>query len=126
MRGESRRPDQKHDHAPCLVMAWRDHPGASRVRRFPSLILAAVLALAVSACGGTQRVSMNLHGVSPLNVNDQNESTPVDVRFFALKSDAAFRSATVDALWTDFKKVLGDDLLGEPIVATVFPGGAGD
>jgi type VI secretion system VasD/TssJ family lipoprotein len=90
------------------------------------LPLAIAVAVAVSGCSGTQRVSVNLHGVAPLNLNDQNESTPVDVRFFALKSDAAFRAATVDALWTDYKKVLGDDLLGEPQAVTVFPGAAAD
>jgi type VI secretion system VasD/TssJ family lipoprotein len=94
------------------------------VTRALYLLLAGFLLL--SAGCGDSRATLQLHGQSPLNANDQGESTPVDVRFYQLKNDAKFRSATVDSLWTDDKKILGDDLLGEPATATVFPGNAAD
>jgi type VI secretion system protein VasD len=94
------------------------------VTRVLYCLLAGFLLFA-AGCGDA-RATLQLHGQAPLNANDQGESTPVDVRFYQLKSDAKFRSATVDSLWTDDKKILGEDLLGEPTTATVFPSTAAD
>lgn len=84
-----------------------------------ALVALAVLSLALTGCGS---VKTYVRGVSPLNTNDNNESTPVDVRFFQLASDEAFQKATFDALWVDPAKALGGDLLGTMVVITVPPG----
>jgi type VI secretion system VasD/TssJ family lipoprotein len=87
-----------------------------------SLVAAAAL---LSGCGGPSRENFALQGIAPMNVNEQNESTSVDLRIYELKSDAHFRAATVDQIWTDDKKTLGDDLIGDPTITTVYPGPAG-
>lgn len=86
------------------------------------LTIAATLAL-LAGCGSA---SARVRGVAPLNLNDSQESTPVDVRFFQLADDGAFRRATFDALWVDAGKTLGADLLAPPVVKTVFPGSRND
>lgn len=84
--------------------------------------LAAVLVL-ITGCGaGTAYV----RGVSPLNVNDNNESAPVHLRFYQLAHDDQFLRATFESLWLDDAKALGGDLVAKPVVTTVFPGSAGD
>jgi len=88
-------------------------------------VLLAGFLLFAAGCGDS-RVTLELQGLAPLNSNDQGESTPVDVRFYQLKSDAKFRSATVDSLWTDDAKTLGDDLIGTPVSTTVFAAAATD
>jgi type VI secretion system protein VasD len=86
----------------------------------PVLILAtAGLAASLAACGGPAYV--RVRGVSPLNLNDSNESTPVDVRLYQLKDDGRFTRARVEELWTRDKEVLADDLIAQKKV-TVFPG----
>ncbi|MBA3683668.1 MAG: type VI secretion system lipoprotein TssJ [Planctomycetes bacterium] len=85
------------------------------------ILLAGSLALA--GCGaGTAYV----RGVSPLNVNDNNESAPVNLRFYQLANDDQFLRATFESLWLDDAKALGGDLVAKPVVTTVFPGSAGD
>jgi type VI secretion system VasD/TssJ family lipoprotein len=79
--------------------------------------------LTIVGCGS---VSTQLRGISPLNVNDINESTPVDVRFYQLRNPSRFEKASFDALWVDAAKVLDEDLLSKPVVETVFPGSAND
>lgn len=92
-----------------------------------SFLAPATLAmLLLSGCSDVREVSVQARGVAPLNPNAEQESTPVDVRVFALVSDSRFRAATVDQLWTDHAKTLGEDLLAEPTTFTVFPGNAGD
>ncbi|MBA3709447.1 MAG: type VI secretion system lipoprotein TssJ [Planctomycetes bacterium] len=78
-----------------------------------------VLAGAGAGCGS---ISVYARGVSPLNVNDHEESTPVDVRFYQLRRDARFRTASFDQLWLSDSDALGPDKLGERVVATVPPG----
>ncbi len=87
---------------------------------------ALLLGAAMLAGCGPARVTLDLQGVTPMNLNEQNESTSVQVRFYQLKTDATFRAATVDQLWTDDKKVLGADLVGDPSSTFVQPAGAGD
>ena len=89
--------------------------------RHAPILAAAVLAASLSACGGPSFV--RVRGVSPLNVNDSNESTPVDIRVYQLKDDGRFTRARVEELWTKDKEVLADDLLGQKKI-TVFPGRA--
>ena len=82
-------------------------------------------ALLLTGCGGPDRVGLQVQGLEPLNVNEQHESTPVDVRFYQLRSDARFRAATVEQLWTDDKNVLESDLVGDPTTATIYPAAPG-
>jgi type VI secretion system VasD/TssJ family lipoprotein len=78
---------------------------------------------ALTGCG---TVSVSARGVSPLNVNEHGESTPVDVRFYQLRSDQKFRNASYDQLWMSENDALGPDKLGDRVTATVFPGTPGD
>lgn len=89
--------------------------------RHAPILAAAVLAASLSACGGPSFV--RVRGVSPLNVNDSNESTPVDIRVYQLKDDGRFTRARVEELWTKDKEVLADDLIAQKKI-TVFPGRA--
>lgn len=88
--------------------------------------LVAFLAILLTACGGPRTVTVPVRGVSPLNPNEAQESTPVNVRVWPLAGADRFKAATVDQLWTDAKTALGPDLLGEPGTFTVFPGADGD
>jgi type VI secretion system VasD/TssJ family lipoprotein len=90
------------------------------------VILLPLLCLVLVGCGGPRQVNLPVRGVAPLNPNDAQESTPVDVRVWPLAAPDRFRAATVDQLWTDAKAALGPDLLGDPRVFTVFPGGPTD
>ena len=83
----------------------------------------AALAAALSACGGPGY--LRVRGVAPLNVNDSNESTPVDVRVYQLRDDGRFLRARVEELWTRDQEVLAEDLITQKKVA-VFPGRAND
>jgi type VI secretion system VasD/TssJ family lipoprotein len=94
-------------------------------RQLIALIFSTFAMLCMGGCGDT-RVTLHLQGLQPLNVNDSNESTVVGVRFYQLKNDHRFRNSSVDSLWTDDKKVLGDDLIGDPVTTTVSPGSAAD
>lgn len=96
------------------------------MRLLLSSCIAVLLTLSLGGCSDTREVSMKVRGVTPLNPNAEQESTPVNVRVFALTTDSRFRAATVDQLWTDHAKALGEELLGEPVTFTVFPGNAGD
>ena len=88
--------------------------------------LVALLAVALTACGGPRNVTLPVRGVSPLNPNEAQESTPVNVRVWPLAGADRFKAATVDQLWTDAKTALGPDLLAAPATFTVFPGSDSD
>ncbi len=90
------------------------------------LIALLVFTLFAAACGGPRTLTVPVRGVAPLNPNDAQESTPVDVRIWPLAGADRFKAATVDQLWTDAKTVLGADLLGDAKVFTVFPGAVAD
>lgn len=88
-----------------------------------ALALLATVACVVGGCGSA---TVRVRGIAPMNVNDTDESTPVDVRFFALNADAKFLGAGFETLWSDAPGVLGGDLVGKPVQAAVYPGAAGD
>jgi len=93
----------------------------------PALLPALILSgLMLGGCSDQRTVAVKVHGVTPMNLNTEKESTPVNVRVYALTDDSTFRAATVDQLWSDAGKVLGDKVVGEPVTFTVFPGNAGD
>ena len=103
-------------------------PGLAATSRTRAAFGACALLLAglvLTGCGPA-RVTLDLQGVTPMNMNEQNESTSLQVRFYQLSTDAKIRAATVDQLWTDDKKVLGGDLVGDPSSTYVQPAGAGD
>lgn len=90
------------------------------------LLVAVAFVVAIAGCGGPRAVTLPVQGVAPLNPNEAQESTPVNVRIWPLAGADRFKAATVDQLWTDAKGVLGPDLLGDPATFTVFPGAASD
>ncbi len=85
-----------------------------------------VLAVLLSVVGGCGNATVRLRGIAPMNVNDTDESTPVDVRVYALGSDAKFLGAGFETLWSDAPGVLGSDLIGKPVQVAVYPGSATD
>lgn len=90
--------------------------------RMICLLFAAALAMA----GCSRTATLQLRGTAPLNLNENGESTPVDVRIYQLKSDARFRKAVFEKLWTKDADALGDDLLVPAKTVSVLPGGAGE
>jgi type VI secretion system protein VasD len=91
----------------------------------PLRLCAPFLAL-VLLVGCSSTATLQVRGVAPLNLNDAGESTPVDVRIYQLKDDAAFKRATFEKLWTEDEKVLGQDRLAAPRVESIVPGNATD
>jgi type VI secretion system VasD/TssJ family lipoprotein len=87
-------------------------------------LIAALVATAVLA--GCSSATLQVRGVAPLNLNEAAESTPVDVRFYQLRDDAALKRAPFEKLWTEDEKVLGQDRLAPPKVISVLPGNATD
>ena len=87
------------------------------------LTLLAVALLFLVACGGS--MSVRVRGVTPMNVNEKGESTPVDVRIYQLKDDQRFKEARWEELWEKPDEILGDTKLDEK-TDTVFPGKAGE
>ncbi len=61
-----------------------------------------------------------------MNLNPVNESTPVDVRFYQLTDDHAFMTAPFESLWTDASAALGGNLIGRPLIKTVYPAPLGE
>ena len=79
-----------------------------------------VVALLLSACGPRQ-LGVQVQGLEPLHLNEYDESTSVNVRFYQLKHDGKFRDMAFDAIWVDPKTSLEGDLADEPKEITVFP-----
>jgi type VI secretion system protein VasD len=90
------------------------------------LICLSALAVLLLASGCGRTATLQMRGLAPLNLNDAGESTPVDVRIYQLKDDAAFKRATFEKLWTEDEKVLGQDRLAAPRVESIVPGSATD
>src|SRR3569833_2142512 len=108
---------------PMLRTASRILPGAHRGGR--ALVVLA-LAMGFGIIAGCGQASARVRGVAPLNLNDNNESTPVKVRFYQLASSDRFQAATFESLWLNDKEPLGADRLADPVVVTVLPGSAND
>lgn len=91
------------------------------MRTTATAMLGAALAF-LAACGGP--TALRVKAVRPVNVvrmNDKDESTPVGIRIYQLRDDAKFRQASVDDLWRDSKKVLGEDLVAPEKPHTALP-----
>jgi type VI secretion system VasD/TssJ family lipoprotein len=91
------------------------------LRGFQICLCGCVLIL---GAGCARSAQVPLRGVKPLHVNEAGESTPVNVRIYQLKRSERFAAASVEEVWTDAAKVLGDDLVGDPTVVAVLPGTA--
>ena len=89
-------------------------------------VCAPFIALMILLVGCSRSATLQMRGVAPLNLNDAGESTPVDVRIYQLKDDAAFKRATFEKLWTEDEKVLGQDRLAPPRVESIVPGNPTD
>ncbi|CAG0957570.1 MAG: type VI secretion system lipoprotein TssJ [Planctomycetes bacterium] len=76
----------------------------------------------LAGCGGP--TTIYVRGVEPLNLNEKNESTSVDIRIFQLKDDAAFMNKPFDQLWENKGEILGADRLTDPKQITVYGGAA--
>jgi type VI secretion system VasD/TssJ family lipoprotein len=87
---------------------------------------ASVILLCLAMLAGCAGNAVQVRGVAPLNRNAEGESTPLDLRLFALRREDAFASAAFTALWTDPQRALGPDLIGAPVNVTVLPGAAVD
>lgn len=76
-------------------------------------ILAVVLAVAVAACGGSKSVTLRATmDVQPaVNPDSRGRPSPVVVRVYALKSLAAFSSASFFSLYGKDKETLGAELI---------------
>lgn len=96
------------------------------LRRPTTLFCLTALAVMLLASGCSRTATLQMRGLAPLNLNDAGESTPVDVRIYQLKDDAAFKRATFEKLWTEDEKVLGQDRLAPPRVESIVPGSATD
>lgn len=80
---------------------------------------AALAVLVLAGCGGP--LILQFRGADRLNVNEKDESVPVEVRVFLLKDKASFTNASFEALWgPKYRAVLGGDVVGEPRLITVF------
>ncbi len=74
-------------------------------------------ALALAACGSSApdptTVAMSIAATGSINPNSVSEPSPVVLRVYQLKSDAAFKAAEFSELFYGDRKVLGGDLLGQ-------------
>jgi type VI secretion system protein VasD len=69
-----------------------------------------------------QPIRLSLQAAADANPDAANRPSPVVVRLYLLKSDAAFNSADFFALYDDEKAALKDDLIGRSTEFTLRPG----
>lgn len=81
------------------------------------------LALLASGCTPARTLGLKVQGLSPLNRNEQKQSTPVDMRVYLLRSREAFDKASVVDLWNKDQTILEKDLVGAcpAMVITILP-----
>jgi type VI secretion system protein VasD len=80
----------------------------------PLALLACLLALSACATGEPKkkapiRLEMSVKALSAVNTDDRGRPSPIVVRIYELKSDAAFKDADFHTLQTKDKTVLADD-----------------
>jgi type VI secretion system VasD/TssJ family lipoprotein len=61
-----------------------------------------------------------------MNLNEGGESTPVNVRIYALREQRRFLEVPFEDLWLKAKEVLEEDWLASPRIVTVLPGSPED
>ncbi|GEM_PF-2082817 len=67
-----------------------------------------------------------VRGLAPLNLNEEGQSTPVDIRIYQLGDKRTFLETAFEDLWVKDEEILAEDMLAPPKVATVLPRGAED
>ena len=94
------------------------------------VVLAAFLLGSLSGCCTigvgpcTLADKFTLVGANDLNAcGGDEQSHPVAIRFFALKSAQKFQDSTFEDIWSDAGQTLGGDLIGDPEKVFVQPGG---
>ena len=84
--------------------------------------LGACCTVGVGPCTITDRFTPV--GAGDLNAcGEDDQSHPVAVRVFALKSPQKFQGSTFEDIWSDPGQTLGGDLVGDPEKVFVQPGG---
>lgn len=76
----------------------------------------------VAPVAGKRKAALTLTAASEVNPDRNDRSSPVLVRVYQLKADAAFKTAQFDDLYDDDKKVLGEAYVARHDV-TLAPGG---
>jgi type VI secretion system protein VasD len=69
-----------------------------------------MLAMLLSACS-TREINLVMESKNPVNVNTHQQSLPLGIKIFTLKSKEAFEEASFLGLWKHPKKTLGNSLL---------------
>ncbi len=89
-------------------------------------ILALAAAVAMAGCASAPpkpaAVTLTLQASADVNPDSTGRPSPVVVRIYQLKGDAAFSAAEFFALYDDEQKALGSDLIGKSVEATLRPG----
>jgi len=93
------------------TLTW--NPSVLRPRILLRFLLAVLLIAGASACGGPKSVKLRATmDVQPaVNPDTRGRSSPIVVRVYALKSMAAFDSASFFSLYGKDKETLGGDLV---------------
>lgn len=86
--------------------------------------LLALCALCLCACETVSDIvggldELHIETKAPLNPNEDDESTPVDVRIYQLRDEHAFNRATFEDIWTDPSGALGGSVIGEARTLTL-------
>ncbi len=83
--------------------------------------LSACCTVGVGPC--TTKEEFTLIGASTLNACGEDEqSHPVAVRFYALRSAKVFQGSAFEDIWGDAGQTLGGDLVGDPEKVFIEPG----
>jgi type VI secretion system VasD/TssJ family lipoprotein len=82
----------------------------------------ALMVAMVGGLGGWGRAThAYVRATDTINMDAQDQPRPVALRFYQLKNINTFKTAEFDPLWEDDAAVLGEDMLGQPLVVDVHP-----
>jgi len=85
-----------------------------------------LLALGILLPFAQETVSISVHAIRPLNLNDKDESSAVPLKIFLLKDGDRFEKASVNDLWNKHREVLGADRIRAPKEINVLGGDIDD
>lgn len=83
------------------------------------MALVVALALALVGCGRASHVYVR--ATESINPDAAGQPRPVALRLYQLKNINTFKTAEFDPLWEDDAAILGDDMLGQPLVVDIHP-----
>jgi type VI secretion system protein VasD len=97
-----------------------------RIYKTLSWITILVVSTALAGCGafsflGFGMASVNLQPSKTMNVGDEKQPLPIEVRIYQLKSDYKMKKADFKSIWKNDKGVLDETLLDKKEVM-VYPG----